>query len=239
MNKKKLRRYLQELRYIVPTLYFNFHYLPWRQACKLPIVLYKPHLLECKGKVRIEPENGRIHHGMIRLGFRTASVYPNNGITWECKGGTIVFRGRCRMNNDTYLSFGPKTTVDFGHDFSSNSGMKMVSYHSITFHYHVCFGWSCLCMDTNFHPLYDMEKKDYLPAFGPIEIGENNWFGADCKVMHSVTTPEHCTWGMGTIITRGCVKKSYCLMGGSPVQVLRENVMNTMGDTLHNIESNE
>ncbi len=28
MNKKKLRRYLQELRYIVPTLYFNFHYLP-------------------------------------------------------------------------------------------------------------------------------------------------------------------------------------------------------------------
>lgn len=53
MNKKKLRRYLQELRYIVPTLYFNFHYLPWRQAIKLPIVLYKPHLLACKGKVRI------------------------------------------------------------------------------------------------------------------------------------------------------------------------------------------
>jgi len=44
MNNKKLHRYLQELRYIIPTLYFNFHYLPWRQAIKLPIVLYKPHL---------------------------------------------------------------------------------------------------------------------------------------------------------------------------------------------------
>ena len=89
-----------------------------------------------------------------------------------------------------------------------------------------------------FHPIYDMEKRDYLPAYGPIEIGEYNWFGADCKVMHSVTTPGYCIWGMGTTITRSCVKKPYCLMGGSPVQVLRENVMNTMGDTLYNIESN-
>lgn len=108
MNKKKLRRYLQELRYIIPTLYFNFRYPPWRQAIKLPIVLYKPHLLACKG-----------------------------------------------------------------------------------------------------------------------------------KVMHSVTTPEHCTWGMGTIITRVCVKKPYCLMGGSPVQVLREHVKNTTSGSLHNIENND
>ena len=90
MNKKKIRRYLQELRYIVPTLYFNFHYLPFRQAIRLPIVLYKPHLLKCKGTIRLEPEDGRIRHGMIRLGFHQVSLYPNNGFTWENLGGVIL-----------------------------------------------------------------------------------------------------------------------------------------------------
>ena len=91
MNKKKIRRYLQELRYIVPTLYFNFHYLPFRQAIRLPIVLYKPHLLKCKGTIRLEPEDGRIRHGMIRLGFHQVSLYPNNGFTWENMGGNSCF----------------------------------------------------------------------------------------------------------------------------------------------------
>ena len=80
-------------------------------------------------------------------------------------------------------------------------------------------------MDTNFHPIYDMAKKKYGKAHGPIVIGEYNWFGTGCKVMHSVTTPERCIFGMGTTVTRSCEMKSYCLMGGSPVRVLRENVM--------------
>lgn len=132
MNKKKLRRYLQELRFIIPTLYFNFRYLPWRQAIKLPIVLYKPHLLACKGKVRIEPEDGYIRHGMIRMGFRRVSIYPNNGITWDNHGGTVIFRGNCILGNDSYVSFGPKSTVDIGYEFRSYARLKLASYHRMT-----------------------------------------------------------------------------------------------------------
>ena len=228
MSRKYICRYLQKLRYIIPTLYFNFHYLPFRQAIHLPIVLYKPHLLKCKGRVRIEPEDGHIRHGMIRLGFRIVSIYPNNGITWENLGGTVVFRGSCIVGNDSYLSIGPSASLDIGHSFAARAGMKLVCYYSTIFHRCVRFGWGCLCMDTNFHPLYDMKKKEFCSASGPVEIGEYNWFGTGCKVMHSVTTPERCIWGMGTTVTRGCVKKSYCVMGGSPVRILRENVIETI-----------
>ena len=225
MNKKKIRRYLQELRYIIPTLYFNFHYLPFRQAVHLPILLYKPHLLKCKGKVLIKPDDGRIRHGMIQLGFRIVSLYANNGITWENQGGTIIFRGSCVIGNDSYVSFGKKTTVDVGHSFAARAGFKLASYVGVTFNRYSRFGWGCLCMDTNFHPIYNLETKEYIPISGPIVIGTYNWFGSECKVMHSVTTPERCIFGMGTTVTRGCVKKSYCVMGGSPVRILTENVM--------------
>lgn len=225
INKKRIRRYLQELRYIVPTLYFNFHYLPIRQAIHLPIVLYKPHLLACKGKIRLEPKDGRIHHGMIRMGFLEVSIYANNGVTWENKGGTVIFRGKCLIGNDTYLSIGGKTTVDIGLDFKNTAALKLISYVGMKFGKHARLGWGTTVMDTNFHPIYDMVKKEFKPADGSIEIGDYNWFGTGCKVMHSVTTPERCIFGMGTVVTRGCMKKSYCVMGGSPVRILSENVM--------------
>lgn len=41
------------LRSIFSTIYFNFHYLPFRQAVHLPIILYKPHLVKLKGNVNI------------------------------------------------------------------------------------------------------------------------------------------------------------------------------------------
>lgn len=224
-NKKKIRRYLQELRYILPTLYFNFHYLPFRQAIRLPIVLYKPHLVKCKGKIRLEPEDGRIRHGMVRMGFRIVSLYPNNGITWEDKGATIVFRGSCVIGNDSYVSLGTKTKVDFGHSFAARAGLKLVSYRGMTFAPYSCFGWECLLMDTNFHTLCDMNTGERLPGGGPITIGDHNWFGSQCRVMHSVNTPPQCIFAMGTTVTHGSQMKSYCIMGGSPVRVLREHVM--------------
>ncbi len=51
INKIKENRWV--LRSIIPTIYFNFHYLPFRQAIKLPIFLYKPHLKLMKGTITI------------------------------------------------------------------------------------------------------------------------------------------------------------------------------------------
>ncbi len=52
---KQLLRYLP---YLPWTVWFNFRYLPLRQAVRLPILLRKPRLLRCGGRIRIE-EIGR------------------------------------------------------------------------------------------------------------------------------------------------------------------------------------
>lgn len=218
------------LRSLPKTLYFNFHYLPFKTAVKLPILLYKPKFIKTKGKVKIEPIDGKIQFGMIQLGFRCCGIYPNSGISWENNGGEIVFRGRCIIGNDTYLSFGKNTEVVFGDDFQNIAGMKLVSNKGVSFGQSTRIGWGCLIMDTNFHPLFDMERNEFKKASGKIHIGDFNWFGTECKIMHSVETPERCIFGMGTIVTRGCCAKSYCVMGGSPVRVLSENVMRIIGE---------
>lgn len=220
---KKIWENKKFLHSLPQTIYFNFHYLPFKQAIRLPILLYKPHFLKLKGKIRIETD--KIKFGMIRMGFRTCGIYPNTGISWENHGGTILFKGKFNIGNDSYLVFGEKTKVEFGDDFRNAGSLKIVSYKGMKFGISTSFGWGCLVMDTNIHPLYDIVNKKYKKASGLIEIGNYNWFGTECKIMHSTKTPERCIWGMNTIVTRNCIKKSYCVMGGNPVKILTENVM--------------
>lgn len=212
------------LRSLHKTIFFNFHYLPFKQAIRLPILLYKPKLLKCKGHVSFD-SSVKIKTGIVRWGFYDVSIYPNSGITYENNGGNILFRGRCVIGNHSFISLGTNSSVEFGEYFVSTAGLKLVSYSSIKFGIKTSIGWNCLIMDTNFHPLYDMISHRFKQECGSIEIGDYNWFAADCKIMHSVKTPERCIFGMGSIVTRNCQMKSYCLMGGSPVKILTENVM--------------
>lgn len=222
---KKLWARRRDFYYLPYSLYFNFHYLPFAQAIKLPILLYKPHFIKLKGSVSLEFDGKPIKTGQIRMGFPLASVYPNNGIVWDNNGGHVIFRGSCLIGNDTYVSLGEKTTVDFGDDFLNTAGLKMVSYRGIKIGQKARFGWGVLIMDTNFHPLYDIKNKKFKQASGNIEIGDYNWFGTQCKIMHSVKTLERCIFGMGSTITRGSEMRSYCVMGGNPIKILSENVM--------------
>lgn len=209
-------------RALIPSLFFNFRYLPFHQAKKLPIWVCKMRCLSQKGSIIIDSE--RIYSGMIQLGFPRAATYPNNGITWRNRG-TIIFKGKCYIGNDCYVIVGKQGTLTFGDDFKVNAGMKLVSECSITFGNHTRFGWNVICMDTNFHPLYDTEKKKFKRAFSPIVIGEYNWFATQCYIMHGVHTPERCIFGARSIVTRGGQYESYCAHGGSPIRVLSRNVI--------------
>ena len=108
---KRVWRGRRILRYILHSVFFNFHYLPFHEAVKLPILLYKPKLLKLKGTIKIKQED-KIGFGMIRLGFPEVSLYPNTGIVFENYGGTVVFKGQCCIGNNSYLSIGPKAIVE-------------------------------------------------------------------------------------------------------------------------------
>ena len=74
---KKIWNNRRVLRSILYSIYFNFHYLPFKQAIRLPILFYKPKFKDLKGSVKIV---GELKFGMIRLGFPIVSLYPNSGI---------------------------------------------------------------------------------------------------------------------------------------------------------------
>ena len=224
--KNRISRLIVLLRALLPSVYFCLKYLPFRQAIKLPILIYKPRFLQLKGSVMLESE--KVHFGMIKLGFFTSALYPDADITIRNEG-EIIFKGKCRIGNDCYVICGKHGRIEFGEGFTVTAGLKLVSECGITFGKDTWIGWGGLVIDTNFHPLYDTEKKAFRKAFGKIRIGDNNWFGTGCVIMPRVQTPERCIFGARTVVTRGGQYEPCCVHGGSPVRVLSRNVMLIIG----------
>ncbi len=232
--KNNIIRFKILTRAIPLSIIFNFRYLPFKQAVKLPILLYKPKFICLKGRVVID--NPNIKYGMIRLGFRNVSVFPNSGITWQNSGGIITFKGKCSIGNNSFISIGKTGNITLGDDFLGNTSLKLISYRSITFGKRTRMGWENLVMDTNFHPLKKLETGEKKKASGPIEIGDYNWFANKCIIMHSVKTPERCLFGLNSVITRGGSFESYCLHGGNPLRVLARGIYRDLEDDVETYE---
>lgn len=222
----KQRSILRSLPY---TIYFNFYYLPFKQAIKLPILLYKPELLKVNGKVIIDA--AVLKTGMIRLGFRTVSLYPNSGIMWENHGGTVVFNGKCNIGNDSAISIGIKGNLIFGDNFKATANMKLTSYCSIKFGNNVLVAWEVIIMDTSFHKLKDLDGNPKGKVMTPISIGNNNWITTRCMVMKGTKTPNFCIFGAGSFLNKNYSNyPSHILLAGSPLEIKAEGIWRDMED---------
>lgn len=60
MNWKKFKEILSILRYLPQSIYFNFKYLPIRQAIHLPILLYRPKFKKLSGSIEIRGGIGEV-----------------------------------------------------------------------------------------------------------------------------------------------------------------------------------
>lgn len=212
---------------LLPSIRFNFHYLPFKQAMHLPIYICKPQYENLLGSVVITAPN--LRRGMIQLGSSTTALYPDTGIRWNNKG-TIVFKGDVVIGSNSAIVVYPKAILELGDHFISTASLHVACTVGISVGHHAILGWETTIMDSDFHPLYDMENHCFKKAYGKIHIGNFNWFAAQCMIRHSVKTPSHCTFAARSLVSRQDVFESYCVHGGSPLRILARNLILREGE---------
>lgn len=220
MTIKELVKKRWILRSIIKTVYFNFHYLPFRQAIKFPILVYKLKIVRMRGEILIS--SNIIKPGMIKLGVHRVSIYPNSGIVWENHGGIVIFEGSCNIGGNSALSIGPKGVVTFGDNFSATTSFKLICYNNIGFGESVEFGWDCICMDTDFHRM-KLIDGEFTKGFGSIRIGNGNWIANRCTVLKNTLTSEYCTFSSSSVIN-GRYDKPYTLYGSSAITLKKTGI---------------
>ncbi len=217
-------------RSLFKTIIFNFHYLPFKQAIKLPIFTYKLKIVKWGGGIEI-PSSVHLKPGMIKLGVNRVSIYPNTGLIWENHGGKVIFQGSCSIGGNSAISVGEKGMLVFGNNFSATTSLKLVCYNQITFGNSVGFGWDCICMDTDFHRMKLIEGG-FTKGFGCISIGDGNWFANRCTVLKNTVTAEYCTFSSSSVVS-GRYEESYSVYGSSAISLKRRGIYrDRMDDTI-------
>lgn len=227
----KIKRDAWVLRYIIPTIYFNFHYLPFKQAILLPVYLRKPKLLTLKGKVIVQNGRGGVKPGMIRLGVFGVSIYPSRGIMFQ-NSGTIVFKGRCSIGNDSYISVGKSGTLVFGDGYTATTSLKVACYDTIEFGKNVSCGWECVFMDTDFHRMKYLDGRESPKAYGPIRIGDGCWFGFRSIVQKNTVLPNRTTVASNSLVNKRYDIPEASIIAGQPAKLVKTGIYRDMKDDM-------
>lgn len=208
-------------RYLVESIYFNFHYLPFRQAIKIPIVLYKPEFQLLKGRILIDSKN--ISFAMIKLGHREVSLYKNNGFQIKNRG-TIIFYGKCNLGSGTCISVGEDGTLEFGEGMHATAEMKIACYKHISFGVNSLVGWECSFIDSDFHRLTTTDESQAPEPLAPITIGDHCWIANSCSITKGTTIPSKCVVASHSLCNKVYSVPECTLLAGVPAKPIRHNI---------------
>lgn len=210
------------IRAIIPSIFFNFYYLPIKQALRLPIIIYKPKYFSLRGKVIIKAEN--INFGMIRLGHFSTPQYPNSGIRWD-NHGTIVFKGRAGIGANSTISVSNKPSyLEFGDKFTNTTSLHLDCNYRIIFKPRVLIGWNVTIMDSNMHRIKLVSGKFHGKGYDEVIIGADNWIGTNAMILKGSKTPDKCIIGAGSILTKDySTLPQYTIFSGSPAKAIKTN----------------
>lgn len=215
-----LQKNIQKFRWVLflpYSIYFNFHYLPRKQAIKLPVLFYvRPRFLKLSGCVCIENET--IKTGMIKLGADVSPIAAYKIFRWQ-NFGTIIFKGRCVISHHSFVSCGKQSRIEFGDEASFSMGNRIIAHDKIVFAGKVRVSWDCTFIDTDFHPIIDLASNNPIPMTSPIQIGYGSWIGHNSIVSKGVKIPENTIVASGSVV-KGRFKQPNTIIGGNPAVVL-------------------
>ena len=210
---------MRKLLFLPWTVVFNFHYLPFRQACKLPVFFYvRPSFLALRGKVVIDCPD--VRSDMIRFGKCKAPTVPYKSFRWKNEG-TIIFKGKLELSHHAYVSCEKGGVITFGNDNRFNFGCRFIASKEITFADKVRGSWDCTFIDSDFHPLIDLVRGKPMKVAQPIKIDYGCWIGHNSIVSKGVKLPKNTTACAGSVI-KGRFSQENTIIGGNLAKVLDE-----------------
>lgn len=214
------------IRAIPKTLYFNFKYLPFKKAIRLPIIVsHRVWLMAAKGKVNINCENLKL--GLIKLGFGEVGIFDSmrERSVWNVSG-TVNFNGSARLGHGIKVSVEEKGILNMGNNLIVTAESSIICRKKITIGNDVMISWETQMMDTDLHPILNKENH-IINKDEEIKIGDKSWIGSRVLVLKGVNLPMGTIVAAGSTLSKSSIRnldKESSLIGGNPIRVLKEEV---------------
>ena len=196
------------------TLIFNFYYLPFNQAIKLPIFIsYRLKLRDMRGTITIE----QCKTGIIQIGFNSFGFIVGKGESLWSSTADIYFEGKTRIGCNPKFRVAGK--LIFGRNFEAGHDLLIISQKETIFEQDVLLSWNVNIMDADGHRIFDSNGDETNPPRA-IHLGKHTWVGCHTTILKGSILPEESIVASHTITTKAFTQK-HCIIAGNPGRIIK------------------
>ena len=205
------------------TIYFNFHYFPFKMAIRMPVFIYwRSVLFKMKGNIIIDApvSTGMVKFGLHGLGTQDL-LYSRT--MWEVFG-TLCIKGKASIGRGSIISIGKEAKLTIGKNFIITGNSEIICQKEISFGNDCMLSWDILMMDTDFHRITnDNGETINLPK--PIIVGNHVWIGCRNTVLKGVTIADNNVISANSTVTKSITEEN-CIIGGhgKSIDILKRGI---------------
>ena len=204
----------------IKSIYFNFRYLPFRQAIYMPVWIttnFKIMKLK-RGQIILDyPYRKNFFLGDCgSVGFQEMQ----GGIYME-EGAKLIMNAMCVIGQGTILRCDRNAVIELGKNFYCNKNCHIRSAERIKIGDNSLVGWNVQINTDDGHSILHDGKA--VKRVGSIEIGNHVWLTSNTIVAKNVKIADGCIIAQGAVVTKS-ISESKSLVGGIPAKVIRQNI---------------
>lgn len=210
------------LRSIPRTIWFNFRYLPFRQAIRLPIWIANNVRIKELHRGCLDFE-GSLRIGLIRIGYHEADgidIYHTHTILNISKLGHILFREDAHIGQGAIIKINDNGIIIFGRNFAISGTTSIIASKSIFFGDDVQLSWNSLIMDGDAHKIFD-EDGNWINPPREIKIGNKVWIAANTTILNGSVIADNTIVASNSLVGK-VFYEGDCIVGGSPSKILKK-----------------
>ncbi len=162
----------------------------------------------------------RINRHAARGGFFVR--FPVEGEVLEALGeGRLTIGEGTLLEPGCWLTLAPEALIEIGEGCFLNRNTMLAALERIEVGSHTMFANGCFVGDADHRfddPDTPVTQQGFVPK-GPVRIGANCWFGANCVVTGGVTIGERCVIGANSVVTGDLPAGTIAV--GAPARVIK------------------
>lgn len=205
---------------IFKTLYYNFKFLPFSEALKLPIAVGYNTTIYNMQNVRV------VGGGRFAFSFGlpiNSFIDKRESSIFDFRGKTTIY-GRCVFGSGSKVIVDKDGEMEIGEGFVCSGGCNIECHRKITFGKNCVLSWNITMLDTDFHPIYDGEGK-FLNPNKPITIGDKVWIGCRSTVLKGVTIADNVVVASNSTISKNIMKPNTVVCNdSSEIKYIKDNI---------------
>lgn len=179
------------------TLIANFSAFPFKDAIKLPIIVYQGTEIEQIGKIKF---NCPIRKGILVIGKR---MFYRGQKTVIINRGTIEIDGDCEiMGGTTVHTLRYCSKLHLGSNVMIAECVRMLIDTDVSVGDFTRITFGCLVIDSEFHFVLNTETGSVGTTRYPIKIGKYNWIGNTAIIKKGTITPDYTIVSNGSMLTK-------------------------------------